>query len=283
MTEFLLSPERRDELATLLSDDTRFRAEYPAVADYLDTAPRLPGSGDDDADRAFDIRLLHYMTGGPSDNPYWDIVSPAVADGAGEATARRVVNGGRDNGSARLGYAQTVLQAAYAYAIPSPETLGWIVEACDGRRVLEVGAGRGYWADQIARFGGEVLAFDSEPPGSQENVSFPVAAGQPATWCEVGDLDELSALRAAGNEGEGALFLCWPPGWGNPMASETLASYQRAGGDRVIYIGEPRGGKTGDDAFFEALDADWRLLDQDANFVAWWNLHDAAQCWRRHS
>jgi hypothetical protein len=72
VTEFLLSAERRDELATLLDDDTRFRAEYPAVANYLDTAPRLPWSGDDDVDRAFDIRLLHYMTGGSSENPCWD-------------------------------------------------------------------------------------------------------------------------------------------------------------------------------------------------------------------
>ncbi|WP_328401264.1 hypothetical protein [Nocardia sp. NBC_00403] len=282
MTEFLLSPDRRDELAALLGDDARFRAEYPTVADYLDTAPRLPSSGDDEADRAFDVRLLHYMTGGPSDNPYWDIVAPAVTDRAGEATGR-VVNGGRDNGSARLGYAQTVLQAAYAYAIPSPETLSWIAEVCEGRRVLEVGAGRGYWADQIARGGGDVLAFDSEPPGVHDNMSFPVAAGQPATWGRVGDLGELSALRAAGGDGAGVLLLCWPPGWGNPMASEALASYRRAGGDRVIYIGEPRGGKTADDAFFEALDTEWQLLDQDSNFVAWWNLGDTAQCWRRHS
>ncbi|MFQ6397439.1 hypothetical protein ACLMAJ_28815 [Nocardia sp. KC 131] len=283
MTEYLLSTARRDELAALLDDDMRFRAEYPAVADYLDTAPRLSGSGDDEADREFDIRLLHYMTGGPSENPYWDIVAPAITDGALASASRRVVNGGRDNGSARLGYAQTVLQAAYAYAIPAPQTLRWIVEMCDGRRVLEVGAGRGYWADQIARTGGEVVAFDAEPPGAADNVSFPVAPGQPATWCDVGDLGELKALRAAGEEGDGALLLCWPPGWGNTMASEALASYQRAGGDRVIYIGEPRGGKTADDAFFEALDADWQLLDQDSDFVAWWNLDDTAQCWRRHS
>ncbi|WP_228001833.1 hypothetical protein [Nocardia australiensis] len=278
MTEFLLSPQRRDELATLLGDDTRLRTEYPAVADYLDTAARLPGTGDDAADRAFDIRLLHYLTGGPSENPYWDIVAPAVAAGARQSV-RRVVNGGRENGSARLAYAQTVLQAAYAYAIPAPETLRWIAEMCDGRRILEIGAGRGYWAGQLARTGVEVLAFDSEPPGIAQNLSFPAAAGQPASWYRVGELGGLSRLRAAGGEGEAVLLLCWPPGWGNTMASEALASYRRAGGDRVIYIGEPRGGKTGDDAFFDALDAEWQLMGQDSNFVAWWNLDDTAQCW----
>ncbi|MEV0765178.1 hypothetical protein [Nocardia sp. NPDC050435] len=65
------------------------------------------------------------------------------------------------------------------------------------------------------------------------------------------------------------------------MASTTLAEYSTSGGDRLIYVGEPRGGKTGDEAFFDALERDWELVDQDGQFVSWWNLHDAAQCWQR--
>ena len=61
-----------------------------------------------------------------------------------------VVNGGSANGSVRLGFAQTILQAAYAYAIPSPETLDWVKTFADGRTVVELGAGRGYWAQLLA-------------------------------------------------------------------------------------------------------------------------------------
>ncbi|MCC3316490.1 hypothetical protein [Nocardia africana] len=105
MAELALTADRREELAGLLGDEQRLRTEYPKVAEYLDTAPMLPGTGNDQADAAFDLRLAHYMTGGPSisANPYWDIVAPSVSEYQG----RRVVDGGRPRGSARLGFAQT--------------------------------------------------------------------------------------------------------------------------------------------------------------------------------
>ncbi|WP_405161907.1 hypothetical protein OG203_37225 [Nocardia sp. NBC_01499] len=275
MTGFVLTTQRRNELAALLEDEQRLRTEYPKVADYLDTAPRLSGTGDSGADSAFDLRLVHYMTGGesPTGNPYWDIVGPSVAEDSG----RRVVNGGRSNGSARLGYAQTILQAAYAYAVPSPETLRWIERFAQGRRVLELGAGRGYWAGQLARIGVEVAAFDSEPPDRAGNVSFPEASGQLDVWHHVGGLAEFAAEEQSGC----VLLLCWPPGWGDPMASKALHAFEEAGGERLIYLGEPKGGKTGDDAFFDHLDATWHLESPDPHYVSWWNLADAGQGWVR--
>ncbi|MEU6561808.1 hypothetical protein [Nocardia nova] len=176
MAGLALTADRREELAGLLGDEQRLRTEYPKVAEYLDTAPMLPGTGDDRADAAFDLRFVHYMTGGRSvsANPYWDIVAPSMFEHEG----RRVVNGGRANGSARLGFAQTILQSAYAYAIPSPETVGWLEQFCVGRSLIELGAGRGYWAAQLANAGVQVAAYDSEPPDSTENPSFGQAAGQ---------------------------------------------------------------------------------------------------------
>ncbi|QBS46223.1 hypothetical protein DMB37_27070 [Nocardia sp. CS682] len=275
MTGLVLTAERRTELAALLEDEQRLRAEYPKVADYLDTAPRLSGTGDVGADSAFDLRLVHYLTGGesPTGNPYWDIVGPSVAEDNG---CRRV-NGGRTNGSARLGYAQTILQETYAYAVPSPETLQWIERFAQGRRLLELGAGRGYWAWQLAQAGVDVAAFDSEPPDQVGNVSFPGAAGQMDVWHDVGDL----AAFAAETLPECVLFLCWPPGWGSPMASEALRAFEEAGGERLVFIGEPEGGKTGDAAFFDRLNAAWHLESQDLQHVSWWNLADIAQGWVR--
>lgn len=279
MTGFALSPERRSELAALLEDEEHLRQAFPKVADYLATSPSLPGTGNDAADRAFDVRLLHFMTGGESDNPYWDIVGPAVGTGPVERNGRREVNGGTPGGSGRLAYAQLILQATYAYAIPSPQTVQWIARHCAGRGLLELGAGRGYWAYQLGRIGLDVAAFDSEPPDRTRNVSFPDAAGQQQIWHEVGGPADLADAWSANR----VLFLCWPPGWGNPMSSEALASYAQAGGDRLIYIGEPPGGKTGTDDFFASLAAEWILVDQDPAYVAWWNLRDVAQFWTRRS
>lgn len=277
MAKRTLTPERRAELAELLDDEQRLRAEYPKVSEYLDMAPTLAGTGDPRADAAFDLRFVHYVTGGKAEsaNPYWDIVGPSVSEHEG----RRVVDGGQLDGSPRLAYAQMLLQGIYAYAIPSPETLTWIAEFCAGRRVAELGAGRGYWAAQMASSGIDVAAYDSEPPDVVENVSFPRAGAQDDVWHPVGNLDEFE--RASADRPYDVLFLCWPPGWGNTMASDALAAFVEAGGRRLVFIGQPRGGMTGDDAFFDALDAGWELASEDAQFVSWWNLGDVAQGWVR--
>jgi hypothetical protein len=275
VAELALTAERRNELAALLDDEERLRTEYPSVSEYLDMAPTLSGTGDVRADAAFDLRFVHYVTGGKSSNPYWDIVAPSVFEHEG----RRMVNGGNPEGSARLAYAQMLLQATYAYAIPSPETLDWVSAFCDGRLVVELGAGRGYWAAQMARAGINVKAYDFEPPDATENVSFPRAGKQMDVWHYVGDLDEFEKNVVA--QSDYVLFLCWPPGWGNTMASEALASFERSGGERLIFMGQPKGGMTGDDAFFDALSAGWELASEDAQYVSWWNLADVAQAWVR--
>lgn len=59
MADLALTPERRSELAALLGDEQGLRARYPRVAEYLEIAPMLPGTGDQHADAAFDLRLVH--------------------------------------------------------------------------------------------------------------------------------------------------------------------------------------------------------------------------------
>jgi hypothetical protein len=275
VTKLALTAERRDELAALLGDEQLLLAEYPKVAEYFSMAASSQTTGASDADAAFDLRFLHFMTGGRevSANPYWDIVGPSVFEQEG----RRVVDGGRPRGSAQLAFAQMILQAAYAYAIPSPETIDWVSQFCGGRRIVELGAGRGYWAGQLSRAGLAVDAFELQPPDVVENVSFPQVKGQVDAWHSV---KSLAALRVD-DWSDSLLFLCWPPGWGNKMASDALAAFELAGGNRLIYIGEPKGGKTGDDTFFDALSARWTLQSTDPRFVSWWNLADVAQGWVR--
>lgn len=271
-----LSDKSRAELASLLADEARFTADYPAAADYLRTAPGLPGTGDDAADQAFNIRLLYHMTIGESGNPYWAIVGPSVGQGAPERGPRREINGGNPGGSARLAYAQTVLQSAYAYAVPSPQTVDWIAEVCGGRPLVEIGAGRGYWAHQLGQVGVRVTAYDRYRPGD-DNPWFGRSGLMSSTWHDVKPMGDPEQLMRR----DDVLFLCWPPAWGDPMASNALAAYERIGGDRLVYVGEHRGGKSGDDAFFDILADRWELVSTDTAFVSWWNLADVAECWAR--
>lgn len=273
-----LAAGRRAQLLALLDDEQRLRTEFPQVAEYFSVAAGMPPPAGASAAAAavdFDLRFLHFMTGGSaaSQNPYWDVVAASVS----AQGRRRVVDGGSVGGSAQLAYAQLILQAAYAYAIPSPQTLAWMHGFCDGRPVVEVGAGRGYWAAQLSAAGLRVSAFEISPPDRAENVSFPRVRGQVDVWHLVETLD---GLRLA-EQPDCVLFLCWPPGWGNTMASDLLASFERAGGERLVYIGEPRGGRTGDEAFFDALEQRWELVGSDPQFVSWWNLRDQAQAWIR--
>ncbi|MFG1942754.1 hypothetical protein [Nonomuraea sp. NPDC048826] len=276
MAKLTMTARRWDELTALLQDEQRLQAEHPKVADYLNMAARLSGTGDVQVDADFDLRLVHYMTGGHdvSSNPYWDIVESFVSEHDG----RRVVNGGRSEGSARLAYARMVLQEAYAYAIPSPATIEWMFTVCAGLPIVELGAGRGYWAAQLSHAGLAVEAYDLEPPDRSKNVSFPKMGGQTTAWHNVDDLD---AYTVRSRTADYVLFLCWPPGWGDNMSSDALTSFQQAGGERIIYIGEPKGGKTGNDAFFDALSAHWKLDSSDAQFVSWWTEADVAQSWVR--
>lgn len=276
MAKLTMTAQRWDELTTLLKDEQRLKAEYPKVAEYLDMAASLAGTGDAQADAQFDLRFVHYMTGGSavSSNPYWDIVEPLVFEHEG----RRVVNGGRAEGSARLAFAQMILQATYAYAIPSPKTLEWMSDFCGDRTIVELGAGRGYWAAQLSHAGLIVEAYDLEPPDTTQNVSFPGAVGQADIWHPVSD---LAGFATRTQTSDCVLFLCWPPGWGDTMSSQALRSFEEAGGKRLIYIGEPKGGRTGNDAFFDALSAHWKLESVDPHFVSWWTDADVAQGWIR--
>lgn len=211
MVELVLTPERRTELLALLDDDKRLQSEFPKVKDYLDTSPTPAGTGNVQVDAAFELRFIHYTTGGKtvSANPYWDLLSPFVS----EHNGRRVVNGDNPDGSARLAYAQMQLQSIYAYAIPSPETIEWISGFAAGRQVVELGAGRGYWAAQLANAGIAVCAYDAEPPDKTENVSFISGGRQEDVWHEVGGLDDFARDKA--DWSDYVLFLCRPPGWGN--------------------------------------------------------------------
>lgn len=277
MAELVLTEARRAELLALLDDEQRLRAEHPKLAEYLDMAPKLPGTGNDRLDAAFDLRLIHYMSSGASvsTNPYWDIVEPLVFENEG----RRVVNGGRPTGSGRLAFAETILQATYAYAIPSPETLKWATEFCENSPVVELGAGRGYWAAQLSQCGITVDAYDVEPPDTADNVSFTRENGLQTTWHAVEDLGSFN--EADRDWSSTVLFLCWPPGWGDRMASAALDRFEKAGGRKLLFIGEPKGGKTGDDEFFDSLSANWEATTEDSQFVSWWNLNDVAQGWTR--
>jgi hypothetical protein len=150
----------------------------------------------------------------------------------------------------------------YAWAVPTEEAIRKI--ASHGP-LLEIGAGTGYWANLLRQVGADVLAYDRNPRDSSWG-SLPVEIGGP---------------EKAGEHPDRTLFLCWPP-YDDPFADNCLAAYEEAGGHTFIYVGEPQGGCTGDDAFHERLFSSWDELPQRHVAIPQWpGIHDSLRAYRR--
>lgn len=141
----------------------------------------------------------------------------------------------------RIAIVHLVRQAVirrWTWAVPSGEVLDAIAEHAGGRDVVEVGAGTGFWAMHLAARGVWVESYDAAPP---ERTFVPIEVGGP---------------EAAGRHPDAVLLLVWPP-HRSSMAAEAVVAHADAGGQRVIYVGEDRGGWTADDDLFELFDDEY--------------------------
>lgn len=161
---------------------------------------------------------------------------------------------------------RTALVKKYSWSIPTPDDITWIARHLDGRGVVEVGAGTGYWAWQLSQVGVDVIAFDATPFGENRYC-------QPIQYHPV----HLAGIEVAAEHPHRALLLCWPP-YDNPMAAKAVAAYA---GDLLISIGEPPGGCTADDVFFDTLDLEWTEIGVAPRHVTWWGIHDYVRIYRR--
>lgn len=133
----------------------------------------------------------------------------------------------------------------FAWAIPSPWELRWLTRALDGRPLLEIGAGTGYWVWQLGQLGHDVLAYDVEPGKNEYGLLpywYPIQEGGPGN---------------AADHADRALILCWPPYSEDDstcMAAESLNAYR---GTTLVYIGEWRGCCAGP-RFFDLVERKWK-------------------------
>lgn len=201
------------------------------------------------------------------DNPMWEIVRHLPLDPhmqlIGDPRHAVEVDGfphvREGAGGNRTLVGRLRLCTTYAWSIPSPGDIAWIKDKLDGRSVVEIGAGTGYWAWQLSQAEVEVHAYDLEPGGNHfcgEVAYHPVLSGGP---------------EAAAKYPTRALMLCWPP-YGSSMATEALKAYA---GDLVISIGEPEFGCTGDEEYFALLGKDFEEIGVSPSHVTYSGIH----CW----
>lgn len=145
-----------------------------------------------------------------------------------------------------------VLVFTYAFAIPSPGDIAFLAKHVAGGKVIELGAGTGYWAWQLTQAGVDTVAYDSHG------------------WADTGLLSDtqfhpvrLGSVEKIAEHPDRLLMLCWPD-YDTPFAFDALRAYT---GDRLIYIGEGWGGCTGDDDFGKALDEQWELVAASGSHI----------------
>lgn len=150
----------------------------------------------------------------------------------------------------------------FSFAIPNDEAIDALAALGP---IIEMGAGSGYWAYLLRKRGVDVQAYDKHP-GKTNHYQFT------KRWTGVvHGLPGKLKKRA-----DRALFLCWP-NYNTDFASSCLWYYT---GDTVAYIGEGRGGCTGDYAFHDALERDWTEV-KAVHLPNWDGIHDDMYIYRR--
>jgi len=209
-------------------------------------------------------------TGVTIDNPYWDAIKDGVEleslrgnPVVGEFRVERTVEENMARTPNRAG-----LVRKYCWAVPDPETVAFVAGHAHGGLVDPI-AGTGYWAYLLGQVGVDVVCYDLKP-GVALHVNGWHGDDLYAEVCAK-DCAEAVALHP-----DRTLFLSWPP-HGQDVGARTLLAYE---GNRVIYIGDDRGGATGDDQMHLILETDWTEVDSRLP-VQWWGQHDWVRVYQR--
>jgi hypothetical protein len=154
----------------------------------------------------------------------------------------------------------------YAWAIPNQEAIDTLVEHSP---LVEVGAGRGYWAALAAAAGADVLAFDPNPPERDGINSWHRQPG--GTFFPVGRAN----FEVVSRHPDRTLFLCWPP-FKSDVALNTLRGYK---GKTVIYVGDE--GRDAGTPQFRAELAAYFTCARVVEIPRWPGVDDRLEVWRR--
>jgi len=144
----------------------------------------------------------------------------------------------------------------YSYAIPSPEAIKKIISLSP---IIEIGAGNGYWAYEISKAGGDIIAFD--------NNSWRMTWTKKWFTVMQGDEQKINDFPKR------TPMICWSPEFG-------LETIKNKNTKQFIHIGEGNGGCTNSDEFFDYLDDNYEL-EYELELPQWPGINDRLEIWKR--
>lgn len=166
----------------------------------------------------------------------------------------------------------------FAWAIPTKSVVNSIaghLAKMEVKTLVSIGAGTGFWEHMLEKSqykpsDCEVVAYDLNPPVGDEGCN-PYRHVQQFMCIDPGGPE-----KAAEHGEDSALFLSWPP-YAEPMAADSLRNFV---GKMVVFVGEGRGGCTGDDEFHEMLSAEWEEADW-LEIPRWYGINDHVTVYTR--
>ena len=153
----------------------------------------------------------------------------------------------------------------YGFAIPSRD----IVQRLATMKLLEVGAGTGYWAALIKQAGGDIIATDASEPGAENLYQQTVAA-----WTNVEQYDAQAAIT---QNPERDVLMIWPC-LRSDWSGHTIKAMRV--GQMLIYVGEPPRGCTGTEEFHHKIARSFKPQEQH-DIPTWLGIHDQVTFFRK--
>jgi hypothetical protein len=150
----------------------------------------------------------------------------------------------------------------YAWAVPTDEAILTLREYLP---LIEIGAGKGYWASLID---GDILCFDCHAKNPEVNTY--VDGGEPFHKVLRGGADRVA------EHPNRTLFLCWPP-YDTEMGGDCLRAYT---GDVFIHVGEWSGGCTGGSCYWKQIREEWDEV-KTISLPQWSGMHDDMTIFKR--
>lgn len=145
-------------------------------------------------------------------------------------------------------------------------TLAWakaVKKVVQNGSVLEVGAGTGLVAKYLKEAGIQIIATDN----------FNWFESEKTKWKLFFDVERLDYREAIRKYRTDYLLLCWP--YMDSLAWEASKLFTELNPDgKILYIGEPHGGCTADDTFFEGIEILDTLDEVNSLYPQWDGLHD---------
>jgi len=153
----------------------------------------------------------------------------------------------------------------YGWFILSNSQIETLQTIFEGKKVVEVFAGKGYLASKMKPLMGKnYKAYDNaKRTGNWDSGTFPLS------------VTTKNALMAPIKKAD-VVVMTWPE-YGSPLAYKVAR--KMSPGSVLFYEGEDEGGCTGDDKFFEYLDTHFTTLAEytdllNADHESWDGVHD---------